>query len=211
MVFFGANDACSAEAMNGQHVPLHTYRQNLHDIITHPTVRAQQPRLILVTPPPVEERLLEQRVKSFGYKELNRFNAVTKLYADAVREVGSAHGVAVLDVWNAFMTEAGWKAGDSLPGSLNMAESPVLKRLLIDGLTTGGAPKFRYFADAKEGLHFSPDGYRVLYAELMKLIERRWPEQIPEKLSYVLPAWDDGPQWAKEGLEMGKSGVVAHG
>ena len=61
----------------------------------------------------------------------------------------------------------------------------------------------------KEGLHFSPDGYRVLYAELMKLIESRWPEQVPEKLPYVLPAWDDGPEWAKEGLEMGKRGVVA--
>ena len=136
MVFFGANDACSADAKNGQHVPLHTYKQNLHDIITHPVVRAQQPRLILVTPPPVEERLLEQRVKSFGYKELNRFNDVTKLYADAVREVGDAHGVAVLDVWSAFMTEAGWKAGESLPGALDMPESPALKRLLGDGLTS---------------------------------------------------------------------------
>ena len=71
-------------------------------------------------------------------------------------------------------------------------------------------PIFRCHANAKEGLHFSPDGYRVLYAELMKLIERRWPEQIPEKLSYVLPAWGDGPEWAKEGLEMGKRDVVAH-
>ena len=140
MIFFGANDACSAEAMNGQHVPLHIYKQNLHDLITHPAVRAQQPRLILVTPPPVEERLLEQRVKSLGYKQLNRFNDVTKLYADAVREVGDAHGVAVLDLWNAFMNEAGWKAGESLPGALNVAESPALKRLLIDGSTTCGAP-----------------------------------------------------------------------
>ena len=44
----------------------------------------------------------------------------------------------------------------------------------------------------------------------MKLIERRWPEQMPEKLSYVLPAWDNGPEWAKEGLEMGKRDVVEH-
>ena len=136
MVFFGANDACSAEAMNGQHVPLHTYRRNLHDIITHPAVRAQQPRLILVTPPPVEERLLEERVKGFGYKELNRFNDVTKLYAEAVREVGGAHGVAVLDLWNAFMAEAGWEAGESLPGALDVAENAALKRLLVDGLNT---------------------------------------------------------------------------
>lgn len=138
MVFFGANDACSPEAMNGQHVPLDTYKQNLHDIVTHPAVRAQQPHLILVTPPPVEERLLEERVKSLGYKQLNRFNDVTRLYADAVREVGDANGLAVLDLWNAFMTEAGWKPGDSLPGALDKPESPALKRLLSDGLTTCG-------------------------------------------------------------------------
>ena len=84
--------------------------------------------------------MLEQRVNSLGYKQLNRFNDVTKLYADAVREIGDAHGVAVLDLWNAFMAEVGWKAGESLPGALNVAESPALKRLLIDGSTTCGAP-----------------------------------------------------------------------
>ena len=134
MIFFGANDACSADARNGQHVPLHAYKRNLDDIITHPAVRAQQPRLILVTPPPVEERLLEARVKSFGYEKLNRFNDVTALYADAVREVGDAHGVAVLDLWKAFMVEAGWKAGESLPGALDGAECAALRRLLVDGL-----------------------------------------------------------------------------
>lgn len=61
-----------------------------------------------------------------------------------------------------------------------------------------------------EGLHFNPDGYRVLYTELMKLIEKQWPEQIPEKLSYVLPTWDNSVEWAKEGLEMGKRNIVLH-
>ena len=136
MVFFGANDACIAQAMNGQHVPLDTYKQNLHEILTHPAVQAQKPRLILVTPPPVEETLLEKRVKSFGYKQLNRFNDVTRLYADAVLEVGKAHGAAVLNLWDAFMAEAGWKAGEPLPGALNMPENLALKRLLIDGLIT---------------------------------------------------------------------------
>ncbi|MCJ1338426.1 hypothetical protein MMC09_003714 [Bachmanniomyces sp. S44760] len=192
MIFFGANDACSVEASNGQHVPLETYKLNLRDIVTHPVVQAHEPRIILVTPPAVEERLLEQRVKSFGYKELNRSNAVTKLYADAVHEVGKANNIAVLDLWSAFMTEAGWKAGDPLPGSLSVPKNAGLRRLLVDGL------------------HFNPDGYRILYAELMKLIEKRWPEQIPETLSYVLPAWDDRLEWAKEGLQMGQPDVAIH-
>ena len=136
MIFFGANDACSVEASNGQHVPLETYKLNLRDIVTHPVVQAHEPRIILVTPPAVEERLLEQRVKSFGYKELNRSNAVTKLYADAVHEVGKANNIAVLDLWSAFMTEAGWKAGDPLPGSLSVPKNAGLRRLLVDGLIT---------------------------------------------------------------------------
>ncbi len=44
----------------------------------------------------------------------------------------------------------------------------------------------------------------------MKLIENFWPEQLPEKLPYVLPAWDDGPEWAEEGLKMGKHDVALH-
>ena len=51
-----------------------------------------------------------------------------------MRKVGDAHGVAVLDLWNAFMVEAGWKIGESLPGALDGAESAALKRLLVDGL-----------------------------------------------------------------------------
>ena len=136
MIFFGANDACSLEAHNGQHVPLDEYKDNIRRLITNPKVQAQRPRLILVTPPPVEERRLEARIKSMGYKELNPFSDCTKRYADATREVGKAHGIAILDLWKAFMIEAGWKDDDDdtqLPGARSVTENPTLLSLLPDG------------------------------------------------------------------------------
>lgn len=45
------------------------------------------------------------------------------------------------------------------------------------------------------GLHFSPEGYRVVYDELMALIAHTWPDQVPEDLPFVLPAWNDVASW----------------
>ncbi len=45
------------------------------------------------------------------------------------------------------------------------------------------------------GLHFGPAGYQVLFDELMRLIEQLWPDEMPEKLPFVLPPWDDAGAW----------------
>lgn len=44
----------------------------------------------------------------------------------------------------------------------------------------------------------------------MKAIADNWPDELPERLPYVIPAWDDKASWAKEGLSMGKDSVVRH-
>lgn len=96
-ILFGSNDACFPDANNGQHVPLDVYKENLVKLVTHPAVEAHKPRLILITPPPVEERRLEHRVKSQGYTKLNRSNIQTKQYADAAREVAEEMNVGCLE------------------------------------------------------------------------------------------------------------------
>jgi hypothetical protein len=61
------------------------------------------------------------------------------------------------------------------------------------------------------GLHFTPKAYSIFYEEMIKTIAGKWPDQIPEKLPYVIPAWDNTEAWAKEGLQMGSSpDVVRH-
>lgn len=133
VILFGSNDACFSETQNGQHVPLDEYKQNLVKILTHPTIEAHKPRLLLVSPPPIEERRLEHRVKSQGYTKLNRANAITKQYADASREVAKDMNVACVDLWTAFMSKAGWRSGDPLYGSKNLPENDTIRNLIHDG------------------------------------------------------------------------------
>jgi hypothetical protein len=45
------------------------------------------------------------------------------------------------------------------------------------------------------GLHLTPDGYRVLFHEVMATISKIWPDQLPENLPMVLPAWDNRDAW----------------
>lgn len=191
-ILFGSNDACLPDAANGQHVPLDQYKKNLVQLVTHPALEAHKPRLLLVTPPPIEERRLDHRVKSQGYLKLNRSNVVTKQYADAAREVAKEMKVGCVDLWTAFMSKAGWKPGDPLYGSQDLPENDVIRALIHDGL------------------HFTPEAYEIFYKEVIKVISTTWPDEMPEKLPYIIPAWDDGAAWAAEGLKMGKDNVVRH-
>jgi hypothetical protein len=135
-IFFGANDACIPSANNGQHVPLATFKANIRAIATHPVIQAHDPKLVLVTPGPLEERVLEERNRPFGYADLNRFNDVTAQYAQAVREVGKELGVPVLDLWMAFQRRAGWREGEKWAGSRDAPANEVMRRLLHDGMYT---------------------------------------------------------------------------
>ncbi|KAI1913578.1 hypothetical protein LOZ53_005339 [Ophidiomyces ophidiicola] len=123
-VFFGANDAVLPPYE--QHVPLDKYRQYLKDILTHEAVRAQNTKLLLLTPPPVNEYKLEPTPA--------RSAATTKKYADACREVGTALKVPVVDIWAAFMKEAGWTEGTPLAGSKDAPPNQALEQLLYDGI-----------------------------------------------------------------------------
>ena len=132
-VFFGANDACLPGSSTGQHVPLTEYRRNLKAILAHQSVGAQKPRLILLTPPPVNEYQLEAADLVEGRTDPIRSAEHTKQYADACREVGVEVGVVVLDVWSIFMAKAGWKEGEPLVGSKKVTRNEVLGKLLSDG------------------------------------------------------------------------------
>lgn len=114
-------------------MPLDQYKKNLIDLLTHPALEAHKPRLLLVTPPPIEERRLHHRVKNQGYLKLNRSNVLTKQYADASREVAKELNVACVDLWTAFMSKAGWTPGDPLYGSQDLPENDAIRSLIHDG------------------------------------------------------------------------------
>ncbi|KAL9089476.1 MAG: hypothetical protein Q9159_002516 [Coniocarpon cinnabarinum] len=185
VIFFGANDSCLQGAPGSQHVPLHVYAQNLEKIIAH--ARAKQvARIILVTPPPINEYATEENDRSKGYTEPRRKASHTVLYADAARKVAQVHDVTILDLNALFLQHAGQADGGLVPeGSKEKPLNSQLRRLLYDGL------------------HFTSTAYMVFFEELMKTIQKMWPDQTPEALPFILPAWNDEKSWPAEVYDAG--------
>jgi lysophospholipase L1-like esterase len=181
VIFFGANDARFPNTPQAeQHVPIEEYRQNLRKIIQHPLVQAHNPKIILTTPPPVDEALCEKlELEIWGIDVVRRTAEVVSQYAQVVRDVGKEMDVAVLDVWTAFMEKVGWKPGQPLIGAKGVAQikGTELPTLLVDGL------------------HLTGDGNKIVYHELMRLIRERWPDQTPEALIFDLAYWGDEEAW----------------
>ncbi len=96
-------------------------------------VKAHDLRLILITPPPVDENMQEELTVPGTTERVKRTAERTKTYADAARDVGQELGVQVLDIWSAFMAEVGWKPGQQLAGSMQPGKVPVFHELLHDG------------------------------------------------------------------------------
>ncbi|KAF2751232.1 SGNH hydrolase [Sporormia fimetaria CBS 119925] len=182
VVFFGANDASLPQQENNQHIPLSEYKENLEKIVTHPLVAAHNARIILVAPPPIDEYPLWESDKEKGRTSQSRFAAVTKTYADGACEVAAKLRLPVVNLWMSFMSKAGfdpdtWQTGQPLPGSMSLPQNDVLKELLYDGL------------------HFNPAAYKILFNEIMDVVAKNWPHQLPQNLPMVFPAWSDRPAW----------------
>ncbi|KKK13998.1 hypothetical protein ARAM_006906 [Aspergillus rambellii] len=175
-IWFGANDASLLESSNNQHIPLDVYKKNLKWIIQHPATVAQNPRILLITPPPLNEYQLEEFDLAKGNVHPTRTNRQVKAYAEAAREVGESLGVPVVDIWRAMMTAVGWKEGEPLTGSRE-------------------APNHEKFASLfTDGLHLTADGYRIVYDAVIEAIDKNFPDQAPRKLSMVFPPWVEAPK-----------------
>lgn len=108
------------------------------DIMSHPQIKAHDPRIILVAPPPINEHLWWPRDQSNGYASVTRLAGATKTYADAVVQLGAELGLPVVNLWKAFMARTDfkadiWKLGDDLPGSLDVSQNDALVELMYDG------------------------------------------------------------------------------
>ncbi|KAI7152118.1 hypothetical protein KC349_g9131 [Hortaea werneckii] len=66
-----------------------------------------------------------------------------------------------------------------LPGSLDLPPNESLQSFLQE-----------------DGVHLSAEGSRVLFGELMSVIDKHYPELMPSALRMRLPAWDDVDVWS---------------
>ncbi|KAH8805586.1 SGNH hydrolase-type esterase domain-containing protein [Xylogone sp. PMI_703] len=178
LILFGANDAALPDT-TGQHVPLETYADNLRSIISHPSVVAHNPTILLVTPPPVDERRLEAEDLKKGQPKLTRQLQITEQYARAIRQIASefSERVYLVDLWTALIDE-GFKSGPS-PRESGVAagdtSNPGLGNLLEDGLHLNGA------------------GYKVFYDVVASFIGSAWTNEPPESPSWIFPHWSIAP------------------
>ncbi|KAJ5626918.1 GDSL Lipase/Acylhydrolase family protein [Penicillium herquei] len=171
-IFFGANDSCVPG--QSQHIPIPEFKENLKALAKHPDVLAHGPdlRIIFITPPPINEYQLEGFDNGKNYSHPSRTAALAKAYSEAVKEVGTELGLPTADIWTSFMTSVGWEEGQPLIGSRDLPQNEAFAALFVDGLHLTGA------------------GYRLAFAEVMKVIETTWPAQSPDALPMVYPAWN---------------------
>jgi hypothetical protein len=161
-IFFGANDCCVRLKERNQCVDLPVFEKNLIKMVQHPAVLAHAPAIVLVTPPPNDERRQRAVDAAKGYP-VRRTAESTRAYADKVRKVGRDLGVPVVDLWTRFMQLAGWEEGDErLPGSVDLPVNDKFEELMHDG----ESPAADSCVDADDGgggrLALGPSGVQGL-------------------------------------------------
>ncbi|XP_048543495.1 GDSL esterase/lipase At5g45920-like [Triticum urartu] len=130
-VFFGANDASLPDRASAfQHVPLPEYRDNLRAICALLRARWPSAALILVTPPPVDERgrvRFPRNGDASGLPE--RTNEAAGRYARACVEVARQCGLRAIDLWSRMQEFPGWETA-FLRDGLHL--TPTGNRLLFE-------------------------------------------------------------------------------
>ncbi|EGO58105.1 hypothetical protein NEUTE1DRAFT_146552 [Neurospora tetrasperma FGSC 2508] len=178
-VLLGANDAALPQPVNNQHVPLDKYKQNLVSIITHSNITAHNPKIFLITPPPLDE------LKASEVEPGVRKHRVSASYSEAVRQVAAEHSVGLIDLYKAVMDYAisktpGFDRSKGNLGDPETGERGYLKNLLPDGL------------------HLSSEAYKLLYEAVKPHLGKEWEgTNAAERVGYVLPDWKVAP-WLEE-------------
>ncbi|XP_029451703.1 isoamyl acetate-hydrolyzing esterase 1 homolog isoform X2 [Rhinatrema bivittatum] len=99
VIFFGANDSSLKDENPQQHIALDEYAENLKSMIQYlQSVAVTKEKIVLVTPPPLEESAWKKWCLTKG-DQLNRLNSVTGEYAKACVQVARSCGTSVLDLW----------------------------------------------------------------------------------------------------------------
>jgi len=163
LVWFGANDACIPPSP--QHLPLDKYKANHHkiiDLVKSPSSQFYDPntKIILLTPPPINTY---QRGAELGSRN-------PPVALDRKFEVTKQYAQVVKEVAKekgTFLVDI-WQAIWDRSGREEKAMS-------------------KYLSD---GVHFTPEGYEVVYDEIIKVIQEQIPELHYERLKSVFPAWD---------------------
>ncbi|KAK7730850.1 hypothetical protein SLS53_008928 [Cytospora paraplurivora] len=178
LVLLGANDAAIPMEVDNQGLPLEQYKANLRKIITHTNITAHAPKVLVVTPPPLDEiRTTELDTPKYGRSV--RQQGRSAAYSQAARDVAAeVPGTVLIDLQKALTDYAiantpGWDASQPPLGSVEGGRRGYLEKLLPDGL------------------HLSGEAYKVLWGLVEREIEPQFPNQ--DTVGYVYPEWREAP------------------
>ncbi|GMF45229.1 unnamed protein product [Phytophthora fragariaefolia] len=123
-LWLGANDAALPNGCNSeQHIPIEMYRDNLIRIVRQFQVMAPDARILLITPPHVDDMARHRRaMKNEGDKEgvVDRTNEMAGNYAEVC--VATAHklGLPVVDLYTYFNDMPKWRRNNLLEDGLHL-------------------------------------------------------------------------------------------
>ncbi|PON99114.1 Lipase [Trema orientale] len=147
-VFFGANDACLPDRCSAfQHVPLDEYKPNLHSIVSFLKNRWPTTRILLITPPPIDEegRLRHPYVENPS-NQPERTNEAAGAYARACVAVAGESGISVIDLWTKMQQFPDWEKSflrDGLhltPSGNRIVFEEVVRKLMEEGVSLETLP-----------------------------------------------------------------------
>ncbi|XXH05096.1 snoRNA-binding rRNA-processing protein utp10 [Hypoxylon texense] len=170
LVLLGANDACIDIPTNNQRVPMEKYKENLIKIIAHDHIKAHKPKVLLITPPPLDEIRIEVLDLAKGHPQATRQAENSAKYCETAREVArEVPGVILIDLQKAIMDKAIASTPDFDASGLPLGY-PGSKRGYLEHLLP-------------DGLHMSGESYEILFAAVKPHIGP-FPEDKP-----VFPTW----------------------
>ncbi|KAF9947236.1 hypothetical protein BGZ72_010752 [Mortierella alpina] len=168
-LFFGANDACLAPSP--QHVDLDRYERNLRaliDMVHSPASPTYSPetRIVVICPPPIDKERCARRRKEQGMK-MDRDPEVTRQYAETCFRVGREY----------HLKNQGQKCRVDVVDTWN---------IMMEQVKAGKHTLEEYLRD---GLHLAAQGNDVIFEEIVKIIQSRYPEWDPNTMPMHAPWW----------------------
>lgn len=149
-IFLGTNDSVDSTICHKQHVPLEEFKQNMTDMIQYlQDIGIAREKIIVISPPPCDEQKWEEDCKQKG-RVFGKYNAPTKTYAEACRDVAKDVGTAFVDLYTTMSNQKHWE--DMLNDGLHFSSlgSEFLFDQLkphVDKLTSDLPLQLPYWAD----------------------------------------------------------------
>lgn len=176
-IFFGTNDTFQIDDKINeiQAISIERYRENLVAMVKLCIENNIKPIIIGPT-------LHDNRLSRIGYvasgRDLKNDSTTNKRnheYSKTAASVAQEYGVPFLDLWKGFQNHGGWTEEQlySQNGNVDESEYINLSSLLHDGI------------------HLTGEGYKILYKELIRIINDQFPHMNPDNLPLNLPYWMD--------------------